>query len=93
MYARLRTAPTELINRQNQLVSFLVCDSDWTYQHQHRILQISDECTSDDITAYPGELFTTDRWGFAAECITACHQDRKQGTSNWLETSIRDYSI
>jgi hypothetical protein len=41
MFARLRTAPTERINHQEQVVSFLVCDSDWIYQHQHCILQIS----------------------------------------------------
>ena len=73
LYARLRTAPTEWINHQNQLVSFLVCDS--------------------DAVASPAELFTADRWEFAAELITAAHQDRRQPNGNWLEKSIREYTI
>ena len=90
---RLRTAPTEWISSQNQLVCFLVFDAEWTYQHQHKILFVPDEWTANDIRAYRGELFTTTRWEFAAELIVDADLDRKQPTGNQLEKTIGAYTL
>jgi hypothetical protein len=87
LYRRLRTAPVEWINRQNQLVSFLFYDANLAYQFRHRI-----HSTLGDITEYPGKRFTTDRWIFAVEVITSAQLDRRQPTGNLLELSIREYN-
>lgn len=58
LYERLRTAPTEWISSQHQLVCFLVFDAEWTYQHQHKILFIPDEWTAKTISERIGGSFS-----------------------------------
>ena len=89
LYQKLRTAPREWTERQNEFVAYLTAYADLEEKHKHGIIMVDDDWNPEDCLR---EILNHDKWEYAAEFIKAAASDNLHGCARFLEEELRYWS-
>jgi hypothetical protein len=89
LYQKLRTAPHEWTERQNEFAAYLTAYAELEEKHKHGIIMIDDDWDPEDCLR---EILNHDKWEWAAEVIKAAAADNLHGCNRYLEEELRYWS-